>query len=528
MSSVVTVKLWLASLMQVLLRSLLPYWTSAGGQSAFTGVFSILYTCSLGDLLLVMRMFHPVGTLLLLVTEMVKGGFGFLVLLGFQILVPKLKQLFAAFAFIPFLLWRNTILPASDPTAGQAVSEDYNPFDQFPSALFQTLMFAGNDFSALNKWQALPAPMILRSICTILVSILLLNVLIAEDAPARSKNIWLFQASLLICQIEATILFAPERKRLDWFPIYFNYTMNEKERRKWKEFRESNPPSYIYKVANGNPPATAVLHGDPYYSSPAHALCAESSIGNVAVLQHIRLVADVNVTSGGRSCNRALTEAASAGNLEAVCFLLEKGANIHFGSDEAVRYRSSNGYKDVVHLLLESGEDTITAILGALYGSQMEMFLFLVDWPVQLLDDHHFLDRLYTACYSGNVLMVELLLKHYPVNPSPTEFDHALNIAVERGDEPIIKYLLGHGADVHYDDDSAVISSSANGYLIIVHASMDHGADVTAQGAKADIQAARFGHKDILKQMKERGVDVDGILARDRRRNGNLGSGRAT
>jgi ankyrin repeat protein len=55
--------------------------------------------------------------------------------------------------------------------------------------------------------------------------------------------------------------------------------------------------------------------------------------------------------------DEALRYAAERGNINAVAFLIERGANVHAREDWALRYAAKSGRTEVVKLLLKHGAD---------------------------------------------------------------------------------------------------------------------------------------------------------------------------
>ncbi|KAJ3029012.1 hypothetical protein HDV00_009811 [Rhizophlyctis rosea] len=196
------------------------------------------------DAVLMFRTLNRVGRLVLLVTEMVKGVAGFLMFM---------VVLIFGFAFIPFLLRRNLATEGAD---GSESDPSSNPFNDFQLVLFEMLKFATNDFDSLSSSD--PASRTVQALYTIMVSILLLNVLIAllnvvvNGATEKARIIWFFQMAAHLCEVEVSLLLPRERRQRDWFPLYFTYTMTEAERSTWKDFQEKNPVNGPWVEDDGN------------------------------------------------------------------------------------------------------------------------------------------------------------------------------------------------------------------------------------------------------------------------------------
>lgn len=111
--------------------------------------------------LLMLRVYEATGTLLLLLTEMLHGVLPFLILLALIVL---------GFTFVPFLLLRNI----------DSTGIDQTPFSDFGLSMAEIIKFMASDYDALKVWErSSAAARTLRSLYIIVVTILLLNTLIA-------------------------------------------------------------------------------------------------------------------------------------------------------------------------------------------------------------------------------------------------------------------------------------------------------------------------------------------------------------
>ncbi|KXS10261.1 ankyrin, partial [Gonapodya prolifera JEL478] len=194
--------------------------------------------------------------------------------------------------------------------------------------------------------------------------------------------------------------------------------------------------------------------------------------------------ANMNATAGRRK-SQALVKAADHGRLDAVRYLLEKGANLHYNRNEAIRCAALSGHKDVVEVLLGKGADG---------GQRSALNGILLD----------------TAAQRGNVELVEFLVDSVAAAQLRQEdLDGALYKAAIIGHAKVVRFLADPGADVNYVGGESLVWGAEDGNLEVVEALLDCGADFSVQGYKAVFDAFRCGHKHILKLMRDRGVDVD-------------------
>ena len=150
---------------------------------------------------------------------------------------------------------------------------------------------------------------------------------------------------------------------------------------------------------------------------------------------------------------RTLGEAAEAGGLRDVTFLLARGADINWRDPHstALRQAASYGHFAVVTLLLDAGATQLdTSLYMSARGGHTAVAALLLDRGA----DVHYVDdlALQRAAYHGHLETVRLLLEH----GADVHADHegALRDAREGGNEAVIALLLEHGAiDIPLDDD---------------------------------------------------------------------------
>ncbi|KAF3932676.1 hypothetical protein ABW19_dt0202472 [Dactylella cylindrospora] len=65
-----------------------------------------------------------------------------------------------------------------------------------------------------------------------------------KGADKNAGNLYHLQMASLQVEIELGLLSSSERKRRDWFPIWFSYSMTEAEKRAWDDYVETNPPKW--------------------------------------------------------------------------------------------------------------------------------------------------------------------------------------------------------------------------------------------------------------------------------------------
>ena len=80
--------------------------------------------------------------------------------------------------------------------------------------------------------------------------------------------------------------------------------------------------------------------------------------------------------------------------------------------------------------------------------------------------------------------------------------NEVLEIAAEKGNLEVVKFLVEEGVDVHTYDDCALCGAAEKGHLEVVKFLVAKGADVHARDNYALRWAADKGHLEIVKFLK--------------------------
>ena len=80
--------------------------------------------------------------------------------------------------------------------------------------------------------------------------------------------------------------------------------------------------------------------------------------------------------------------------------------------------------------------------------------------------------------------------------------------AAEEGHLQVIEFLLSRGANIHAQDDRALINAAEEGHLQVVEFLVNHGADVQAQGDQALINASDQDHTSVIEFLVSRGANL--------------------
>ena len=83
------------------------------------------------------------------------------------------------------------------------------------------------------------------------------------------------------------------------------------------------------------------------------------------------------------------------------------------------------------------------------------------------------------------------------------EDDSALKLACAIGNQDLVQILLEAGADVHSEDDDSLMISSRMGHTEVVKLLLDAGANIHANDNFAFFAASYYGHDDILQLLED-------------------------
>ena len=344
-----------------------------------------------------------------------------------------------------------------------------------------------------------------------------------------------------------------------WFQKFFNTYQthlnqygfsidNDDYKKLYKKLRKlSNEEIFLYAVENGYVTLVeSILSSGKFYryvGEKALRLAAEK--GRLAVVE---LLLEHGAAINSDVVDQALRLAAEKGQLAVVELLLDRGADINSDDgDEAFRLAAQQGHLAVVELLLERGADVDgvpsdsynalilaaeeghlamvelllahganvhvrkdTALTLAAGNGHLDVVELLLDAGAAIIDDDG--DNPFGwAAKNGHSAVMKVLLDHgkYP----QIYVDRAL---AEASQKDVVELLLDYGADLHVDNDYALISAAGEGHLAIIKLLLYHGADLHANNDEALRWAATNGKLAVVELLLDRGAKIDLIKGVER------------
>jgi ankyrin repeat protein len=236
----------------------------------------------------------------------------------------------------------------------------------------------------------------------------------------------------------------------------------------------------------------------------------------------------INLSKEGKQ----LIEAAESGDLDGVKQALEDGVDINFKDeffkDTALHKACSAGHLEVVELLIERGADMLLlngvdftplhlAARDGRLGVVQLLLAKIESIPERLLNDAI---HVASMSVSGSEIIVRALddYRTKQVRPSTDSLESANGIlleASENGDIEAVQKSLADGADPNIKDGRGMrplLWAALRGHLEIVKTLLEKGADIngtnTAEWTSL-MEAAMEGHLDVVRFLIDQGADVN-------------------
>ena len=223
---------------------------------------------------------------------------------------------------------------------------------------------------------------------------------------------------------------------------------------------------------------------------------------------------DTLLTMNGGILGTTLCEAAHAGGILDVRFLLARGADVEHTTvfvDEdggeapwtALIWASHAGALAVCAALLDAGAGRLDAALCcASFEGYTPVVALLLDRGA---DIHVYGDNSLVATTQNGFLATATLLLDRGADVN-AQVGRPLRLAAEHGHLEMVAFLLDRGADLHALENYSLRVAAQNGRLEIVRLLLDRGADVHADDEYALRWARHNGHAAVVALLLERGA----------------------
>ncbi|MHB9147566.1 MAG: ankyrin repeat domain-containing protein [Candidatus Amoebophilus sp.] len=222
-----------------------------------------------------------------------------------------------------------------------------------------------------------------------------------------------------------------------------------------------------------------------------------------------------------------LHKACEVGNLEAVKYLVEKGADLNAKGNRdytPLHYACRKGNLEIVKYLLEQGADiqaknmwNDTALHYACEKGNLEVVKYLLEQgaDIQAKGNGSESTSLHFACMNGHLEVVKYLLEQGADTQAKGVYDRTpLHYACEKGDLEVVKYLLEQGADIQAKNKygrTPLHYACEKGNLEVFKCLVEQGANIQARDSYGKTPlycACEKGDLEVMKYLLEQGADI--------------------
>jgi ankyrin repeat protein len=165
------------------------------------------------------------------------------------------------------------------------------------------------------------------------------------------------------------------------------------------------------------------------------------------------------------------------GLFNAVKYLIDNGANIHYNNESALFSSLNNYHPDITLFLMKNGADV----------SAREYYAFNLIGTYSYVNIMDYLMEVGVDIHVDNIAMKASLRNHC---------------------HEMIDYLIDHGADIRAQNDEILLISAQEGLCDLVEYSVDHGADVSIFTEANMHSIISNGYIDVALYLVKKGVTI--------------------
>jgi ankyrin repeat protein len=125
-----------------------------------------------------------------------------------------------------------------------------------------------------------------------------------------------------------------------------------------------------------------------------------------------------------------------------------------------------------------------------------------------------------SICEHGNINVLKWFIIGHEM-----DFDKILIKGAKYGNLDIVYQAIDQGANIHAEDESALLWSSENGHLEVVRYLVDQGANIHARDDETLLWSASAGHLEVVHYLVDQGANIhalDDLALRWSAENGHL------
>jgi len=203
--------------------------------------------------------------------------------------------------------------------------------------------------------------------------------------------------------------------------------------------------------------------------------------------------------------DEALIIVTNHGDLELVKYLISKGANLHARKSEAFRRALQNEYSEILGYFKSIGakisdvRDLIVHKLILVGNAPYVEHWIKKGAPI---DTSQLQDYFQNALKNNHRDIIKLLLKHVP-----PDLD-ILSIAAEDGDLAMCQILIECGADIHHKDDNPLIMAIQQAHSSVVKYLVKQGANIYVNNDEPIERALSGKNIEIVDYLLSQGADL--------------------